>query len=411
MGLFDFFGRKREDEAKEAELRKEEAEKDSAAAQKEAHPGFRIPEIRPINGMKAGGEDAPCGEESIGRERKEELCGLIWESRLKYETVRELTTQELLFLMTAMEKAQIEKPLENYEENHQIIYSEILNRVRSAEKLSVLYDLTTGYPFLESGLCCVYLEQDRAKLAAEMYAKQFRKLDAVEVPLYTDMPDGRKKSFFDYLGYLGATWLLLDNGWYRARFKAGDVVNSIQWEETPQKEVKNPKLFFAGLNLTQEMRWTVDYEKRKEILGRRQFEAYTALRMSRLLVPVITPEGTAPDEHGKYTLKEGEQLRIPLAKDGQGNEFVPVFTDSPEFSRAFGKKPEIRPAIVEYSKLIPTMTGKKGLIVNPAGLKLAFALQDLAGMEKVLAAAAKKAEEKKAEEKAEEKTEKKTGDI
>ena len=42
MGLFDFFGRKREDEAKEAELRKEEAEKDSAAAQKEAHPGFRI---------------------------------------------------------------------------------------------------------------------------------------------------------------------------------------------------------------------------------------------------------------------------------------------------------------------------------------------------------------------------------
>ena len=384
MGLFDFFGRKREDEAKEAELRKEEAEKDSAAAQKEAHPGFRIPEIRPINGMKAGGEDAPCGEESIGRERKEELCGLIWESRLKYETVRELTTQELLFLMTAMEKAQIEKPLENYEENHQILYSEILNRVRSAEKLSVLYDLTTGYPFLESGLCCVYLEQDRAKLAAEMYAKQFRKLDAVEVPLYTDMPDGRKKSFFDYLGYLGATWLLLDNGWYRARFKAGDVVNSIQWEETPQKEVKNPKLFFAGLNLTQEMRWTVDYEKRKEILGRRQFEAYTALRMSRLLVPVITPEGASPDEHGKYTLKEGEQLRIPLAKDGQGNEFVPVFTDSPEFSRAFGKKPEIRPAIVEYSKLIPTMTGKKGLIV-----------------------AAKKAEEKKAEEK----TEKKTGDI
>ena len=111
----------------------------------------------------------------------------------------------------------------------------------------------------------------------------------------------------------------------------------------------------------------------------------------------------------------GEQLRIPLAQDGQGNEFVPVFTDSPEFSRAFGKKPEIRPAIVEYSKLIPTMTGKKGLIVNPAGLKLAFSLQDLAGMENAIAAAAKKAEEKKAEkkaeEKAEEKTEKKTGDI
>ena len=171
-----------------------------------------------------------------------EILEMIWESRLKYETVQKLTTQELLFLMTAMEKAQIEKPLENYEENHQIIYSEILNRIRSAEKMSVLYDNTTGYPFLESGLCCVYLEQDRAKLAAEMYAKQFRKLNAVEVPLYTDMPDGRKKSFFDYLGYLGATWLLLDNGWYRARFKAGDVVNSIQWEETPHTEVKNPKL-------------------------------------------------------------------------------------------------------------------------------------------------------------------------
>lgn len=397
MALFDFFGRKREEEAKEAALRQEEAEKDSAAAQKEAHPGFRIPEIRPVNSMKAGGEEAPRGEDSIARERKEELCGLLWERRLKYETVRELTTQELLFLMTAMENAQIEKPLENYEENHQILYSEILNRVRSAEKLSVLYDSTTGYPFLESGLCCVYLEKERAEKAAEMYGKQFRKLNAAEVPLYQELPDGTKKSFFDYLGYLGMTWLLLDNGWYRARFRAGDVVNSIQWEEKPQEEVKNPRLFFTGLNLTQEARWTVDYEERKGVLGRLQFEAYTALRTSRLIVPMITPEGAAPDGNGKYTLKEGEQLRIPLAKDGQGNEFVPVFTDAPEFSRAFGNKPEVRPAIVDYAKLIPAMTGKKGLIVNPAGLKLAFALQDLAGMEKVLAAAAKKAEEKKAE--------------
>ena len=39
---------------------------------------------------------------------------------------------------------------------------------------------------------------------------------------------------------------------------------------------------------------------------------------------------------------------------------------------------------------------KKGLIINPGGLKLAFALQDLAGMENAIAAAAKKAAEQKA---------------
>ena len=78
MGLFDFFGRKRaEEEAKEKELKKAEAEQDSETARREAHPKFAPPEIQPLNPLKAGGEDAPRGEDSIGRERKEELCGLI----------------------------------------------------------------------------------------------------------------------------------------------------------------------------------------------------------------------------------------------------------------------------------------------------------------------------------------------
>ena len=396
MGLFDFFGRKRaEEEAKEEELKKAEAEQDSETARREAHPKFAPPEIQPLNPLKAGGEEAPRGEDSIGRERKEELCGLIWKSRLKYDEIRGLDTQELLFLMTAMERAQIEKPLENYEENHQLLYSELLNRIRSADEIHVLYDSTTGYPFLESGLCCVYLTEARAEQAAEMYAKQFRKLKAAKIPLTTEGADGKRRSFMEYLGYLGMTWLLLDNGWYRARFRAGDVVNSIQWEEKPQEELKNPKLFFAGLNLVQESRWTVNYEKRKEVLGRRQFEAYTALRTSRLIVPVMPPEGAVPDDSGKYPLKEGEQIRIPLVKDGQGNEFLPVFTDPLEYGRVFEKRKEIRPAILDYGKVIPMMTGKKGLIINPGGLKLAFALQDLAGMENAIAAAAKKAAEQK----------------
>ena len=396
MGLFDFFGRKRaEEEAKEEELKKAEAEQDSEAARRDAHPKFAPPEIQPLNPLKAGGEEAPRGEDSIGRERKEALCGLIWRSRLKYDEIRGLGTQELLFLMTAMERAQLESPLENYEENHQLLYSELLNRIRSADEIWVLYDSTTGYPFLESGMCCVYLAGEQAEQAAQMYAKQFRRLKAAKVPLTTEGPDGKRRSFMEYLGYLGMTWILLDNGWYRARFRAGDVVNSIQWEEKPQEELKNPKLFLAGLNLAQEMRWTVNYEKRKEVLGRRQFEAYTALRTSRLIVPVIPPEGAAPDESGKYTLKEGEQLRIPLVKDGQGNEFLPVFTDPLEYGRVFEKRKEIRPAILDYGKVIPIMNGKKGLIINPGGLKLAFALQDLAGMENAIAAAAKKAAEQK----------------
>lgn len=397
MALFDFFGRKRaEEEAKEEELKKAEAEQDSEAARRDAHPKFTPPEIQPLNPLKADGEEAPRGEDSIGRERKEELCGLIWRSRLKYDEIRGLETQELLFLMTAMERAQIESPLENYEENHQLLYSELLNRIRSADEIWVLYDGTTGYPFLESGMCCVYLAGERAEQAAQMYAKQFRKLKAAKVPLTTVGADGKRRSFMDYLGYLGLNWLLLDNGWYRARFRAGDVVNSIQWEEKPQAEVKNPRLFFAGLNMVQESRWTVNYEKRKEVLGRLQFEAFTALRTSRLIVPVLPPEGAAPDESGKYTLKEGEKIRIPLAKDGEGNEFFPVFTDPLEYGRAFEKKKEIRPVIMEYGKVIPLMSGKKGLIVNPAGLRLAFSLQDLAGMENAIAAAVKKAAEQKA---------------
>lgn len=394
MAFFDFFGRKRaEEEAKEEELKKAAAEQDSEAVRKAAHPKFAPPEIQPINSLKAGEEEAPRGEDSIGRERKEELCTLVWRSRIKYEEIRGLETQELLFLMTAMEQAQMECPLENYEENHQLLNSELLNRVRSADEICVLYDGTTGYPFLESGLCCIYLSGERAEQAAKMYAKQFRKLNAVKIPLTTVGEDGKRRSFMEYLGYLGMDWLLLDNGWYRARFRAGDVVNSIQWEEKPQEEVKNPKLFLAALNMAQEIRWPVNYEKRNEVLRRRQFEAYMALRTSRLIVPALSPEA-APDESGEDTRKEGETLRIPLVMNGE-KKFFPVFTDPLEYVRSFEKKKEIRPIIMEYGKVIPLLSGKEGLIVNPGGLMLVFALPDLAGMENVIAAAAKKAAEQK----------------
>ena len=43
------------------------------------------------------------------------------------------------------------KLVPEFEKNHRKVYNELLSRIRDAKDLFVLYDMSTGYPFIDHG--------------------------------------------------------------------------------------------------------------------------------------------------------------------------------------------------------------------------------------------------------------------
>ncbi len=202
MGIFDLFGGKKAAEKAQAE------EQLSVAAQKEkemqaamdAHadmewPGF--PKLNPVNTPELEAAQMP---ETVSEERKNEIGEMIYDADMSPDSLRFLSNQELLFLLTALEVFNKKAPLPGFEKNHRKVYNELLGRVRDADILYVLYDATTGYPFIDHGFGNVYFEKELAEKAAEIFAKQFRRLMVKEIKVENpDDTSAVKRGFFDYL--------------------------------------------------------------------------------------------------------------------------------------------------------------------------------------------------------------------
>ena len=142
MGIFGLFGNKKNEA--EAEQERQEAlnaQKEEALEQvKEAHKELSWPVIGRINPVNIKDSDGAVMEETVAKERKEEVGQLIYEEDLPTDTLKFLSGQELLFLLTAMEQFNKKAPLPEFEKNHRKVYNEVLGRIRDAEHLFVLYD-------------------------------------------------------------------------------------------------------------------------------------------------------------------------------------------------------------------------------------------------------------------------------
>ena len=107
-------------------------------------------------------------------ERKDEVGALVYEPTLKPDMLKELNLQETLFLEAALLIAHKQHPLDNYDQNRQVIRNHFLDMVRAQQKIYVLYDARTGYPLLDGSFVLMYLDKEHAEIAAKLYAEQLR---------------------------------------------------------------------------------------------------------------------------------------------------------------------------------------------------------------------------------------------
>ena len=371
MGIFDLFGGKKASENAEAN------EEMNAASQKEkemqaamdAHadmewPGF--PKLNPVNGQDLGDDVMP---ETVTEERKNEIGEMIYDDDISPESLRFLSNQEVLFLLTALEVFQKEAPLPGFEKNHRKVYNELLGRVRDAETLFVLYDATTGYPFIDHGFGNVYFEKELAEKAVAMFAKQYRRLMVRDIKV--ENPDDTaavKRGFFDYLYYIGVENIIVDNGAYRARFKRSEIVAAPgDWNhEDAAPNPINQELNFAMLDFMGELRWPVQYEKRNDIVRAKEMRMLSLIRNSSFIVPMMHEGPVEVLENGLMKFNKDTKFKFLMLNTKDDKHFLPIFTDGIEFSKKL-RGSEWNAAVFKYQDILKFVNDKDGIAINPDG--------------------------------------------
>ena len=371
MGIFSIFGNKKNGEASEQEAEQAQNQKKANAKEEaiKAHEGLEWPVIGRINPINTKDNEGERADETVPSEKKDEIGAMIYEEEIDPEYVKGLSGQELLFLLTALEVFNKKAALPGFEKNHRLIYNEVLSRVRDAEYLFVLYDQTTGYPFIEQGFANVYFEQELAEKAAEIFNKQFRKVAArkcqIEDPNYKG---GGKFGFFDYLYYIGIENLLVDNGGYRARFKRNEIVAAPgEWSGAERRpEPVNSALNFAMIDFLEEVRWPVKYEKRDDILKAKEMRMLSLIRGAQLLVPTQHEGPTEVDENGRIKIGKDTKLKFMVVKTKDDKQFLPVYTDPFEFAKQ-GVTKDWNAGVFRYQDVIRFIQDREGLVINPLG--------------------------------------------
>lgn len=374
MGLFDVFGngKKRAEEEERALAERQAREHDdSVAQQRKAHEQLHWPTPPRINRMNNKDAEAVRIEDPITAERKEEIGALVYEPRITPDDVAALNLQELLFLHAAHLLYNREAPLTDYESNHRVIYNDLLRRIHEAPEFYIIYDRKSGYPLIDGGFVNVYLDKDHAEQASAAYNTQFRQTAVVTRPGENAEPleNGKQPvALFDYLYYIGAENVLIDNGWYKAPIKRSEISAPMGFNADPAKTPPaNPSLSFAMTDFVQEVAWPVKYDKRDEIIKTKQSRMFALLPAARFLVPTTVVVQEAQGADGQTGKKSEVKFPVLNVKD---QKFLPVYTDLFEYAK--NRKPEdgYKPAAFEFKNVARLIGGVDGVIVNANGQKL-----------------------------------------
>ena len=371
MGLFNLFGGKKAAESAEEEAVKNAAQKreQEMQAAMDAHADMEWPGFPRLNPVNIDSSDGVVMGETVSAERKEEVGEMIYDSNISPDTLKFLTSQELLFLLTALEVFQKKAPLPGFEDNHRKVYNELLGRIRDAEILYVLYDASTGYPFIDHGFANVYFEKEIADKAVRLFAKQFRAVSAREIKVENpDDTSAVKRGFFDYLYYIGIENLLVDNGAYRARFRRNEIVAAPgDWSgEDISKNPVNPALNFAMLDFMAEMRWPVQYEKRNEIVRAKEMRMLSLIRTSNFIIPMQHEGPVEVLEDGRMKFNKDTKFKFLMMNTSEGKQFLPVYTDAIEFGKKL-RGSEWNAAVFKYQDILKFVSDKDGITINPDG--------------------------------------------
>lgn len=399
MGLFNRSKKSKE----ELELEKEQNQLEHKIEQQKAdHAELSWPEIPPLNPMLIDGKTLHAADELFDEE-KEEIGNLIYLPDLSGEKIKDFGLQQLLYLLTAMEVYHHAYPLDNFNTNRSIVVGEVMNRLRAAKEIFVIYDEQIPYPLLDNGMISVYIDQAHAEEAAELYRKQFRKVKVRNFKMKDEEGNPLPHDFFEYTYYIGTSNIWLENGFYRMKVRSIDmgVPSFMLPNAAGANDLRNPELSFSVIDFVDEAKWPVKYEKKQEVMKLKQNAMMSKLINAKLMIAIAIGENM-PQQGQRLGLTELKKLDVQFVPGQKGESFLAVFTDGVEFAKKFNIK-EYANLVLDANSITTFLANSGdlaekplGIMLNPAGQRLVIKQEDLL---KLQAAARKKKEEKASEEK------------
>ena len=373
MGLFSIFGEKKTKEYSPGQLEEDMklAREKEIQAVKDAHANLPWPVIPKLNQVSLKDDNNGGIRETVSPERKDEIGPMIFEDDISINELMKLTNQELLFVLTAFDEFNEADPIPDYERNRRKVYNEIIRRIRDSKLLYVIYDKTTGYPFIDHGNGLLYFEKELAEDAAKLYEKQYRQVlvKEIQVEIPSEANDN-KKGYFDFLYSIGFNDLMIDNGAYRVKFRRNEIVaDPGDWNGKKDVTPINPKLCFAMLDMLEERRWPVKYAKRDEVLGEKERRMLGNLYNGKYIIPMQYEGPVETAENGKMRLGKDTKFSFFMIKTQDNKLFLPIFTDGFEFGK-MKLGPDWNAAVFTFSDVARFIADKDGIAINPAGHKV-----------------------------------------
>lgn len=345
------------------ELSKEEIVKGNLLVSSSMLEGDRIEQLNVEELVKKA---VPVQTSKLSPKRKGEIGPIILKKEIEKDMLTDLTIQEVLFLICSLRAYHEKSPMENFESNEKVLYETIIDKIKTSEKFYVTIDKTTGFPFINTGFVDLYSTEQFANEAADFYAQRYRKLEVREIS-HCMLPN--KMNFFIYLYIIGAEKLIVDNGQYRCEVNRFDILPPPDYSNTANISVPifNPSLRFSMIDFFSELRWSVNYSERPQVLKKKEDIMIEEICKAKYLLP-MKYEGKAKQDGDKLVFQQDTQLLFAKITNEEDETYIPAFTDWLEFEKAYDKN-EWHGVIMSILDAIEIGNGD-GVVINPYGESL-----------------------------------------
>ncbi|KHD37497.1 hypothetical protein NL50_04790 [Clostridium acetobutylicum] len=304
-------------------------------------------------------------------ETRKDQIGVVF--LLRKETslnkLRALEIQEIIFLICSARFFKSKQTIASniFKEKIEIFMKVLLEKIRNANELFIMYDENTDYPYIDSkDRVWIFSKQEYAVVVKNYFVKQSIRLKVKRVNKQCILDN------FNNLHRLGIKKIIVDNGQYKVEIDREDILPPPHIGNTMliNIPIENPKLQYSMIKFFQNLYSKDEYEGKQEFIHDLERKMLDEIVSAKYLVPVKV--GTAApiiSREQVKTILNKKDTEFASIVDKDDTTWLPAFTDWEEFEKVYHKN-MWRGYITSYDGLMKLCFKMHGVVVNCSGVSL-----------------------------------------
>lgn len=288
-------------------------------------------------------------------ERKEELGqAFLLNSFTPIEELNKLEIQEIIYLIYTGRKFKENKVFvnDNIDEKIVLFYNVLRDKLLNADKLYLVYDKNTNYPYLDANDCVWLFSKEEIGINIINYVKKDN--------LFLDLKEIKKDELMSTYGnlyILGIDKILVDNSEYSTEINREFLIKNPEFNGSDPRDIAglNPKLQHNMIRFFQLLKWEFQFEGKKNALRSFENNMIKELISSKFLVPVMN--------------SNEKEIEFATLVNQNNTVWLPAFTDWFEFEKMYDKN-TVPAKVLSFNDLMEVSKSLEGTVVNCCGIDL-----------------------------------------